>query len=246
MTISVTPEALRRAGFSGLRVVGDLHGDAEGFAASIAGAESEDLFVLQLGDLTDHGPDSVAVLRMMFSLLDARRGCFLLGNHDHKLRRALAGASVRMEADGLARTLQQIEAAPDGAALSARAMEEIARAPAWLVSGNRGFVHGAWHEAMRHALPPPDAGTRRPNGPVSRALFGEVTGRLRADGSPERIYRWVDRLPPDFQVYCGHDNRSTDGRPVTQQGQWGGSAVFLDTGAGKGGHLSWMDLRMKD
>jgi protein phosphatase len=25
-------------------------------------------------------------------------------------------------------------------------------------------------------------------------------------------------------------------------GEAGGSAVFMDTGAGKGGHLSWIDL----
>jgi hypothetical protein len=242
MSISLSPDALRRAGFLGVRVVGDVHGDAEGFAAAIAGAEAAGRFVLQLGDLTDLGPDSVAVLRMMFSLLDARQGCFLLGNHDHKLRRALLGAQVRMQQEGLARTMQQIAAAPDRESLTARAVHEIARAPAWLNWGERGFVHGAWHESMRHMPPPPDAGARRADGLVARAIFGEVTGRTRADGSPERITRWVDRLPPGFHVYCGHDIRSTDRRPFVQQGEWGGTATFLDTGAGKGGHLSWIDL----
>jgi protein phosphatase len=27
------------------------------------------------------------------------------------------------------------------------------------------------------------------------------------------------------------------------EGELGGRAMFLDTGAGKGGHLSWIDLR---
>jgi protein phosphatase len=43
-------------------------------------------------------------------------------------------------------------------------------------------------------------------------------------------------------VYCGHDRRSSNGRPYVRQGGAGGTAVFLDTGAGKGGHLSWIDL----
>ena len=39
-----------------------------------------------------------------------------------------------------------------------------------------------------------------------------------------------------------HLQRSRDGRPWVTQGDGGGVAVFLDTGAGKGGHLSWIDL----
>jgi protein phosphatase len=43
-------------------------------------------------------------------------------------------------------------------------------------------------------------------------------------------------------LYCGHDQRSADGRPYIRAGRDGARAVFLDTGAGKGGHLSWMDI----
>ena len=150
-----------------------------------AGAEAERLFVLQLGDLTDYGPDSPEALRLAFALLDARRGRFLLGNHDHKLRRALTGARVRL-AEGLGRTLAQLSEAPDGEALARRAMEEIARAPAWLGLGAWGFVHGGWHPAMQHRAPDPDAGASKPDPLLSRALFGQVTGRMQADGFPER------------------------------------------------------------
>ena len=86
----------------GLRVVGDVHGDARAFAAAAA----TDLFVLQLGDLIDNGPDSAASLRIMFELIDQGRGLFLLGNHDLKLARALSGRVVRAE-EPLARTLDQ-------------------------------------------------------------------------------------------------------------------------------------------
>ena len=70
----------------------------------------------------------------------------------------------------------------------------------------------------------------------------EVTGRRQADGFPERVLHWVARIPAGLTVYCGHDSRSPDGRPLTVRGAAGGAAVFLDTGAGKGGHLSWIDL----
>jgi protein phosphatase len=242
VSLSQARDDLRARGFKGLRVVGDVHGDARAFAYAIRGAEAEDLFVLQLGDLTDYGPDSPEALRLAFALLDSGRGRFLLGNHDHKLHRALTGGRVRV-AEGLGRTLAQLDEAPDGEALARRAVAEIARAPAWLTLGAWGFVHGGWHVAMQHQASPPDAGARKPDQLLSRALYGQVTGRMQADGFPERLHGWVDRIPPGFTVYCGHERRSTDGRPYRQRGSGGGEAVFMDTGASKGGHLSWVDLR---
>ena len=106
----ISARRLRDAGFSGLRVVGDVHGEAEAFEAAIAGAESLGLFIIQLGDLVDYGPDSPGVLRRAFAMLDAKRGIFLLGNHEHKLRRALIGhasAKLFVAPEGLGKTLEQ-------------------------------------------------------------------------------------------------------------------------------------------
>ena len=213
-----------------IRVVGDVHGDARAFAA----AASTDFFLLQLGDLSDHGPDSAAVLRMMFEMIDEGRGLFILGNHDRKLGRALAGHAVRMDA-ALQATMAQLDRG-----LRERALYEISRAPAWVIRGRTAFVHGGFHPAMLSEPPPPALG--RVDTLLSRALFGETTGRMQSDGYPERILRWVDRIPDGITVYCGHDQRSTDGRPYVRTGAAGGRAIFLDTGAGKGGHLSWIDL----
>ncbi len=214
-----------------LRVVGDVHGDAAAFAFAAA----TDRFVVQLGDLVDQGPRSDEVLRMMFRLIDEGRGLFLLGNHEHKLARALAGQAVRPE-PGLEATLAKLDPA-----LRARAVIEIARAPVWLRRGDTLFVHAGFHTDMLNG-PAPAPGFGRARGAVARALFGELTGRMQADRYPERSLRWVHRIPEGITVYCGHDRRSADGRPYVRRGALGGTAIFLDTGAGKGGHLSWIDL----
>lgn len=214
-----------------LRIVGDVHGDAAAFAYAAA----TDRFVVQLGDLTDHGPDSAGALRIMFDLIDRGRGLFILGNHDLKLARALAGQAVRIEAV-VQTTIEQLDEA-----LRARLLREVERAPAWMLRGSTLFVHGGFHTAML-TEPAPVHGLDRPHGAVARALFGEPTGRMQPDGYPERSLRWVERIPAGLTVYCGHDRRSMDGRPYVRRGSAGGSAVFLDTGAGKGGHLSWIDL----
>ncbi len=214
----------------GLRVVGDVHGDLRAFAF----AADTERFVIQLGDLTDGGADSAGALRLAFSLIDEGRGLFILGNHDRKLGRALGNQPVRIDAP-LAQTLAQLDPA-----LRRRAHAEIARAPAWLAAGRRFFVHGGFHTGMLDHVPPPPL--ERVDHLLSRALFGQTTGRTQRDGFPERVIAWVDHIPSGLTVYCGHDRRSTDGRPVVRQGTQGGTAVFVDTGAGKGGHLSWIDL----
>lgn len=214
-----------------IRVVGDVHGDSSAFAYAVA----TDRFVVQLGDLVDHGPDSAGVLRIMFDLIDRKRGLFLLGNHDLKLARALAGQSVRIDA-ALRATIESLDEP-----LRLRIQQEAARAPAWLTWRQAVFVHGGFHSAMLEQ-PSPANGLNRAEGVISRALFGEPTGRTQQDGYPERSLRWIDRVPMGWTVYCGHDQRSIDGRPYVRRGSGGGSAVFLDTGAGKGGHLSWIDL----
>ncbi|HVZ09179.1 metallophosphoesterase [Rhodopila sp.] len=214
-----------------LRVVGDVHGDATAFAYALA----TDRFVVQLGDLADHGPESGATLRMMFDRVEQGRGLFLLGNHDLKLARTLAGEPVRPEPVVQATIAQMDEP------LKARAVQLITQAPGWIRRGDDLFVHGGFHtEMLEHPAPP--HGLARPHGPMARALYGEPTGRTQQDGYPERSLRWVDRIPAGITVYCGHDRRSSDGRPYVRRGILGGKAIFLDTGAGKGGHLSWIDL----
>lgn len=238
------PAELRARGFRGLRIVADVHGDSGPFRCAIEGARADNLFVVQLGDLTDYGPDAPGCLRLAFALLDQGAGMFLLGNHDHKLRRALRGAQVRSPPEAVPRTLAQLGEAADGEALAQRAIGEIARAPAWWRCGPLLCVHAAFHPAMLEEPPPPDAGARPPGPIVSRAIFGQVTGRTQPDGFPERLVGWAERVPRGVQVVVGHDRRATDGRPLVVESRAGGRTTFLDLGAGKGGHLAWLDVEL--
>jgi protein phosphatase len=216
---------------TGLRIIGDVHGDTTAFAI----AADTDLFIVQLGDLVDEGPDTPGTLEIMFDVIDHNRGIFVLGNHDFKLLRALRGDAVT-KPPYLLRTLSELS--PDRAA---RAGEEIRSAPAWVRHNNMLFVHGGFHPAMLFENPPPFP-DGRPGPLLARALYGQTNGRVTGAGKPERLLAWVDDIPAPITVYCGHDRRSNDGRPYIKIGAKGGTAVFLDTGAGKGGHLSWIDI----
>lgn len=219
----------------GIRVIGDVHGDFNAFQHAIL----TERYIIQLGDLVDHGPDSAGVLEHILHLLETERGMFVLGNHDRKLARALEGRRIRRD-EALETTLQQIHAYDD---LPQRAYEAIARAPAWQRINNLLFVHGGFHTNML-AESPPMTGIAEMSSPLSRALFGETTSRMQEDGYPERTLNWLDRIPPNLTVYVGHDRRSQNGLPLETTGRLGGKAIFLDLGAGKGGHLAWIDLHL--
>jgi hypothetical protein len=56
-----------------------------------------------------------------------------------------------------------------------------------------------------------------------------------------RTYRWVDLIPAKISVAIGHDVVSTE-TIVRRHGRSGGEVVHLDTGADRGGTLSWLDI----
>lgn len=213
-----------------LRVVGDVHGDSRAFSI----AAETDRFLVQLGDLVDDGPDTPGTLRVMFRVLDEKRGLFLLGNHDFKLARALRGDLVHG-----APTLRTLSELP--ADMRERTKAEIMAAPIWLHTGQGFFVHGGFHPAML-AQPASLFPVGRPDPLWARALYGQTNGRITGAGRPERLLNWVDDIPQGMTLYAGHDQRSADGRPYIRRGRLGGTAIFMDTGAGKGGHLSWVDI----
>lgn len=178
----------------------------------------------------------------MLQLVREGRGIFILGNHDRKLARVLSGRRPHIESH-LEKTLQQITSG--GLALKRNELASaLNNAPAWIAIHHTIFVHGAFHPAMMTSSP--YGATRRMTPVFSRALFGETTRVIQPDGYPERSLRWVDHIEDGYHVYCGHDNRSKNGLPYVKRGAKGGTATFLDLGAGKGGYLAWIDLAPED
>lgn len=239
--------------FAGVRVVGDVHGDAGAFSAAIAGAREQNLFVIQIGDLVDRGADSPACLRLAFDLLAAGDGLFILGNHEEKLRRALAPQNNVELGDDLARTLAAIAAAPQAQLFREEVLAALDAAPLWLRLGRHFIVHGGFDPAMLDYAGPQAMPSRRFAKEVAnRALRGEPQRQLKgqpapldAEGYPIRLYNWVDQVPDGLTVIIGHDSFSTT-EIVERRGALGGRVLFCDTGCGKGGKLSWIDVPRRE
>lgn len=208
-----------------LRVIADVHGHPDMLAAAIEGAEQ----IVLLGDLVDRGPDSPATLRLALNLIEAGRARLVRSNHDDKLYRALCGRGVRIGA-ALGATLAALDAAQDAKDLIARFRRTYEAAPLVIAHGFYRFAHGAVVEDA--------ASAERAS---HMALYGETNGKTDGRGKPIRLYKWVDRLAHGVTAVVGHDVRDRSW-PHIHVGAGGGRAIFLDTGCGFGGPLSYFDL----
>ena len=216
-----------------LRAIGDIHGEAEMFRQAVAGAGS----VVLLGDLIDRGPDSPGVLRFAFGLIRDGQARLVRSNHDDKLYRALMGRPVKMGAQ-LTRTMEALRAAPDYSALISEFVDVFEAAPFVLQVGDYAFAHGA---VDRRHFETSEDWAEKSGRHEAMALYGEVNGDADADGKPIRRYAWVDTIPAGKTAVVGHDRRGGD-RPLIHAGAMGGRAIFMETGSGKGGPLSYIDL----
>jgi protein phosphatase len=221
------------------RVIGDVHGEIEPFLSVTSEARSINRFVVQIGDLIDHGPDSPGCLRIGLKLLQSGQGIFIRGNHERDFAKYLFGES-NSASDKLAHTLDKIKCCKD-LSLVDDFLEVWPRVPWWLKIDNMLLVHGAFHPAMlSHDSPNAilDLDTRS----IVKALclYGEGPP-IKGYNLPPRTYHWIESIPHDLKVVVGHDVRSTD-HPVTIVNARGGAVTFLDTGCGKGGRLSWLDF----
>jgi hypothetical protein len=216
-----------------LRVIGDIHGEAGMFRRAIDGAGR----IILLGDLIDRGPDSPGVLRLAIELVRSGQARLVRSNHDDKLFRWLMGRPVKMGPQ-LTRTLDALRAAPDYQQLVTDFVAIFEAAPFVLSDGDYIFAHGAIDPRRFSDESPWQDGSRQHD---AMALYGEVNGDVYPDGKPIRRYAWVDSIPQECTAIVGHDRRGGTW-PLIHQGALGGRAIFLDTGAGKGGPLSYMDL----
>jgi protein phosphatase len=219
---------------SALRIIADVHGYPDMLARAAGDAPS----LMLLGDLVDRGPDSPGALRLALGWIESGRARMVRSNHDDKLARALTGRKITA-GKNLSVTLAALDAAPDGDELKARFLRAFEAAPFVIRHGDYVMAHGAIHprrfgEGGRYIEPTPG------HEGDHMALYGEVDGTLQPDGRPVRHYTWIDALPNGITAIVGHDKRGDT--PYVHAGAKGGRAIFLDTGCGKGGALSFIDL----
>lgn len=210
-------------------IIGDVHGCADELVALLDElgydtdatpiAHPDGRRALFLGDLVDRGPGSDRVLEIAMTMVDAGTGLCILGNHENKLARALAGRNVTVS-HGLAETLEQLETR------SAEFRDRVAAFIDGLVSH---YVLDGGRLVVAHAGLPERYQGRSSGRVRSIALYGDTDGETDEYGLPIR-YPWADDYRGSATVVYGHT-------PVPDA-EWLNNTICLDTGAVFGGQLT--------
>lgn len=148
-----------------------------------------------VGDLTDRGPKSVDVLRVVMQMTDEDIALVVEGNHDNKLGRALKPGSKVQAKHGLAETLEALSKEPEYFRQNVEAWLHDLPFRLVLDEGKVIACHAGLPEKMHTA---PETGKMR-----SHALYGDVDGKTDAAGLPIRK-DWTKDYSGSRVVVHGH------------------------------------------
>jgi protein phosphatase len=180
-----------------------------------------------VGDLVDRGPRVSDVLRLVMRMVRAGHAFCVVGNHDLKLARKLAGSDVKLT-HGLEASVAQLEQTPS------EFREEV-----------RGFLQGlvshhvldAGRLVVAHAGLPEWLQGRASARVRSFALFGDTTGETDELGLPVRL-NWAADYRGKAMVVYGHT-------PVYESA-WQNNTINIDTGCVFGGRLTALRYPERD
>lgn len=227
-------------------VLGDVHNNFIGMMNAHIYALTHNLCMVFVGDIVDYGPDAKNTILFAHYLAKTNKAQFVRGNHDDKIYRYIKGNDVKywppsMETTVTALANELVESAFIGLYKSMSHYVKI---------GNTYITHGAIIKEFWDNTDTLSKNTRR------GFLYGEIDsekGMIEHNGQtyPHRVYNWVNSIPAGITVVVGHDRSPFEELPkfdknlsdvLVKENNSGGTAIFTDTGSGKGGFLSGVVL----
>lgn len=229
--------------YRGIAVFSDVHAEYDSLLKGLERADEINLFPVFIGDLIDGGDQPYEVVETVHEYITNGAAAMTIGNHDDKFYRYAIGNPVRF---GNANR-ETFEALPEGTTEDFLQMIidicEDENSAYTFRFGSFRFVHGGYHPSLWED--PREMVVRRSH--RAYALYGETNGEVTPDNFPVRLYKWADKVPDGKVVVVGHD-RNPNGvnlvgdAPLIRKNDDGGRVIFTDTGSGKGGHLTMLEL----
>ena len=240
---------LSNRGFCGITNCGDIHGMYDLLLEAIDWSVSRGHLFSTTGDFIDYGPNNIKCINTIYERVVYGTAITTIGNHEKKILKWLDMHENGIDpkdkiclSEGNMVTVNEFLNLSDKEfkVMSSRFRAIINHARHHFIFGNKLFTHAASEPSMFNTTAPRLVGRLE-----VMALYGEIdpVNKKLANGYPNRIYEWINRIPDGKTVIVGHDIRSKINVPK-YTGDLGGTAIFMDTGSGKGGKLSSIDLRI--
>lgn len=219
----------RRSDHGPFDVIGDVHGCASELRSllrRLGYEEREGSFrhpegrrAIFLGDLVDRGPDVPGALRIAMAMVRDGQALCVIGNHEAKLARKLAGKNPKLS-HGLARSVEQLAREPEVFVREVRAFIDGLESH-YVLDGGRLVVAHAGLEEKLHG--------RRSGRVRELCMYGETTGETDSIGFPVRV-DWAASYRGAAAVVYGHTPRA--------EAEWVNETINIDTGCVFGGKLT--------
>ncbi|MGI6202122.1 MAG: metallophosphoesterase [Eubacteriales bacterium] len=227
--VRVSPRLDKRGEHGPFDIIGDVHGCAgelfellEKLGYTIEKgtyAHPDGRRVVFLGDLCDRGPRNVDVLRAVMAMVDGGSALCVVGNHDDKLMRWLAGRNVQ-RTHGLQDTVDEL--VRESASFRARAAKFLGSLVShYILDGGKLVVA---HAGIKENLQGKDSKYVR-----KFCIYGDITGEFDETGFPIRR-DWANDYRGRAAVVYGHTPHL---EPVIKNNTW-----CIDTACVFGGKLT--------
>ncbi|KKI93637.1 bis(5'-nucleosyl)-tetraphosphatase [Bacillus sp. SA1-12] len=188
-------------------VIGDIHGCLKEFEllterlgydwGSGIPIHPDNRMLSFVGDLTDRGPDSLAVIEIVYRLMKEKKAYYSPGNHCNKLYRFFLGNKVQIS-HGLETTVAEYEA------LSPEKQNEVKHQFKWLYESAPLYqVLDEGNLIVAHAGIREDYIGKTSNAVKTFVLYGDITGKKNPDGTPERR-DWAKHYKGNAFIVYGH------------------------------------------
>ena len=222
-------------------VLGDIHNEYKLFMDAVLYAKEHDLEIISVGDLVDYGPHAKSTIHLARTIATTMNARFIEGNHDNKIYRYLKGNDVVI-ANSMENTIADLES---DSVVKENFMSVYNQMEKFINIGDTYMTHAAFASSFWDG----DTDSKQ----VQRAyLYGEIDSskpfvEFRGQQYPHRTYEWADAVPSGKTVIVRHDRTPLTPVPAFAEeenvvtihdSKAGGKVIWIDTGAGKGGHVT--------
>lgn len=229
---------------NGVTIIGDVHGNYESLMNAILWSNSRNNLPVFLGDIIDFGVKSLECVEEVYKLVVRNQALFIIGNHERKIFKwlnKLNNKNIKLHlSEANKQTIEQIKR------LSNKEKKKWETKFRTLM--NLGFthldinnifcVHASYHADMKNHI----NNRVLPFDLEKKALFGEFVDDPKWETDVNNTsYKWISSIPKNKTVFVGHEPRNLF-KPYYEKNVDGGEVYFMDTGCGKGGNLSSVDV----